>query len=135
MRIRLAAAILALAALVVSPQTSPAGPGDSDPVGPGPHVVVHAPASVSWLAKSIVVWVHSHNMPDGIDTEVFSSRGSCVILDYSINEVDPGQWDEMFKISTKYWNLQSGQSIGWTAAVLNLDDDQTYYGYATTQVN
>jgi hypothetical protein len=41
----------------------------------------------------------------------------------------------MFKISTKYWNLQSGQSIGWTAAVLNLDDDQTYYGYATTQVN
>lgn len=106
--------------------TAPAGPGDSEPLGPGPHVIVHAPATYSAKAATIDIWVHTHHFDCGTVTGFVPGTAT----GYAIYDMGNGSWDEKFTISVA--SLPVPGTVTWLADSTDLCEWSTYTGTGST---
>jgi len=113
------------------------GPNDSQPIGPLPHAIVHAPSTVSRTATAITVWVHAHNMSEMEPYLVAIRNGYSLDMSnttLTVTQVGDGQWDCKFVCGTSGWNLQAGQTLSWLGEVINFDDGCVYTGTAESSI-
>ena len=129
--------IVALAVLPVVNRTR-GGPNDSQPIGPTPHVVVHAPGTISHTATTVRIWTHPHNMSDFGDYLLLNKNGAQVAIsksNHTVTSVGEGQWDVYEDVSLAGLNLHAGDTLVWSNDVTNYDDWCDYVGTASSTVN
>jgi hypothetical protein len=124
--------------------SAPGGPGDSDPIVPTPHVIVHAPAKVLQVEPygKIDVWVHDHHMDCGIwsarrvsVTGTESGEHTVEVLDVEITDRGDGSWDEQWTLDTTGWDLVVGETLTFSAETMNVCEGKvTYEGFAEALV-
>jgi hypothetical protein len=115
------------------------GGGDSEPIGPWPHVICHVPSSVPTTADYVYVWSHVHNV-SSFETYVSATyRGGepleCCTVDQTYTELSSGHWDVRIEVSIYGLGLNSSDVIAWTVYCDSYDDWTTYYAYGTTNVD
>lgn len=116
----------AFLALAVCALPAPAGPGDSEPFGPGPHAIVHAPSTILHTWVRCDVWVHSHHMPSGIEASNLTVNGqAATIMSYGSVNMGNGSWDERWRVNLVVLGLTGGETLTWQS-------DVTYWGNVYT---
>jgi hypothetical protein len=114
---------------------APAGPGDSDPLGPLPHILVHAPASLARTASACDVYVHSHHFDCGPASGLSANGLAVTVLAYEAVDRGNGSWDEYVRVDLTGLNLSSASSLSWAADGLDLCEWTYHTGTATTTLN
>lgn len=120
---------------------APGGPGDAEPIGPGPLVIAHPPSTLSASASSVIIWQHNFGMPcgeypdDPIATITGGFNGRPTVLAYEQYDRGDGAWDDVFTLSTSGMNLQSGNQILWTLQATEMCEWSTYGSTGWTFVN
>lgn len=132
---RIVSVVVALFALLMLSASAPGGPGDSEPVDPGPHVIVHAPGTVLRTATQCTVWSHDHHMDCGIIGNLAAAGRNLSLISYSLYDMGHGSWDEKFVVNLVPWNLKAGQSILWISNCMDMCEYIYYTGTAVTTVN
>ncbi len=116
------------------------GGGDSEPIGPGPHAIVHAPGSFSKSTQYVTIWGHAHNMAEFEDYWVAQYRNPpqllpCTITSRTVYAMGSTSWDIRYDVTISgSAGLVNGDVIVWAIDFLSLDDWSCNMGTATTNV-
>lgn len=114
------------------------GGGDSEPIGPGPHGIMHAPASIARTTQDVTVWGHLHNSPDFEDTFIPMYRGS-TLLPHSVNRtvyaMGGTSWDIRYDVTIlSSAGLVNGDVITWYVDFYDLATWEAFGASASTNV-
>jgi len=115
---------------------APAGPGDSSPLGPGPHCIIHQPATVSHTASLVTVWGHpQHFNCGGMDSNLYANGHIMTFVEYATTNWGTGTFDAEMIVNVSSLNLQAGQTITWTYEGIDWCDYASYTAQGTSTVN